>query len=114
MAHTSRDKKKLLNRINRIRGQLNGIYKAVDEERDCGDVMLALASCRGAMNSLMAEVLEGHVRFHLLAADAKPGAINPLTLKYLNRLSDYLFILARTLNRVAGRGDVLWEKGRNR
>ena len=44
MAHTSRDKKKLLNRISRIRGQLNGIYKAVDEEQDCGDVMLALAS----------------------------------------------------------------------
>ena len=74
MAHTARDKKKLLNRINRIRGQLNGIFKAVDEERDCGEVMLALASCRGAMNSLMAEFLEGHVRFHLLAADAKPGS----------------------------------------
>lgn len=74
MAHTSRDKKKLLDRISRIRGQLNGIYKAVDEERDCGDVMLALASCRGAMNSLMAEVLEGHVRFHLLDPAAKPGS----------------------------------------
>lgn len=60
--------------LNRIRGQLNGIYTAVDEERDCGEVMMAIASCRGAMNSLMAEVMEGHVRFHLLAPDAKPGS----------------------------------------
>jgi DNA-binding FrmR family transcriptional regulator len=62
MGHTSRDKKKLLNRINRIRGQLNGIARALEEDRDCGEVLLTLASCRGAMNSLMAEILEGHIR----------------------------------------------------
>jgi cob(I)alamin adenosyltransferase len=33
--------------------------------------------------------------------------------KYLNRLSDLLFVLGRWLNRAAGRGDVLWQKGRN-
>ena len=71
MAHTSRDKKKLLDRIKRIRGQLNGIEKAVEEERDCGDVLLTLAACRGALNSLMAEILEGHVRHHVLQ---QPGA----------------------------------------
>lgn len=32
--------------------------------------------------------------------------------RYLNRLSDLLFVLARTLNRGAGRADVLWQKGR--
>ena len=74
MAHTSRDKKKLLNRINRIRGQINGIAKALEEERDCGHVLLTLASCRGAMNSLMAEILEGHIRFHLLPANARKGS----------------------------------------
>jgi DNA-binding FrmR family transcriptional regulator len=74
MAHTSRDKKKLLNRINRIRGQINGIAKALEEERDCGEVLLTLASCRGAMNSLMAEIIEGHIRFHLLPVNAKPGS----------------------------------------
>ena len=34
--------------------------------------------------------------------------------RYLNRLSDLLFVLARVLNRAGGRGDVLWEQGRNR
>lgn len=32
---------------------------------------------------------------------------------YLNRLSDLLFVLARSLNREAGRGDVLWNRERN-
>ncbi len=44
----------------------------------------------------------------------KSQALSPLALKYVNRLSDLLFILARTLNRHAGRGDVMWrhDKGR--
>jgi len=42
------------------------IWKALNEERDCGEVLLTLAACRGAMNALMAEILEGHVRLHLL------------------------------------------------
>ena len=57
MAHTTRNKKKLLDRVSRIRGQLNGIESAIQEDRDCGNVLLTLASCRGAMNSLMAEIL---------------------------------------------------------
>jgi DNA-binding FrmR family transcriptional regulator len=72
MPHTARDKKKLLHRIRRIRGQLNGLEKAVEEERGCGDVLLTLAACRGAMNSLMAEILEGHVREHVLQQTSQP------------------------------------------
>jgi DNA-binding FrmR family transcriptional regulator len=66
MAHIIQNKKKLLARISRIRGQINGIEKALNEERDCGEILLTLAACRGAMNALMAEILEGHVRLHLL------------------------------------------------
>ncbi|NBV87429.1 MAG: metal/formaldehyde-sensitive transcriptional repressor [Verrucomicrobia bacterium] len=66
MAHTAQDKKKLLNRIKRIRGQLNGVETAIEEEKSCGEVLLTLAACRGALNSLMAEVMEGHVRHHVL------------------------------------------------
>jgi FrmR/RcnR family transcriptional regulator, repressor of frmRAB operon len=69
-----RKKKKLLDRVSRIRGQLNGVESAIKEDRDCGNVLLTLASCRGAINWLMAEILEGHVRFHLLSTDAKPDS----------------------------------------
>src|SRR3982074_1226618 len=70
MAHVIQNKKKLLSRISRIRGQINGIEKALNEERDCGEVLLTLAACRGAMNALMAEILEGHVRLHLLQSNS--------------------------------------------
>ena len=74
MAHIIQNKNKLLARISRIRGQINGIEKALNEERDCGEVLLTLAACRGAMNALMAEILEGHVRLHLMQTDSKNDA----------------------------------------
>ena len=40
------------------------------------------------------------------------GGVNPLTAKYLNRLSDLLFVIARTANK--DEGDVLWIPGANR
>jgi DNA-binding FrmR family transcriptional regulator len=72
MAHTIRDKKKLLNRVRRIRGQVEAVEKALDQERDCSELLQTIAACRGAINSLMAEVIEGHIRFHVVDPDAKP------------------------------------------
>jgi len=69
MAHTTRDKVKLLNRVRRIRGQVEAIERALAEERDCAEVMHLLAACRGAVGSLTAEVLEGHVRDHIVDPD---------------------------------------------
>jgi cob(I)alamin adenosyltransferase len=40
------------------------------------------------------------------------GGVNPLTAKYLNRLSDLLFVLARVANKEIG--DQLWVPGANR
>jgi cob(I)alamin adenosyltransferase len=40
--------------------------------------------------------------------------VSPFLLQYLNRLSDLLFVLSRTLNRHAGLGDILWQQGKNR
>ena len=72
MAHTIRDKKKLLNRVRRIRGQVEAIEKALDQERDCSELLQTIAACRGAINGLMAEVIEGHIRFHVIDPDEKP------------------------------------------
>jgi DNA-binding FrmR family transcriptional regulator len=74
MAHTTRDKKKLLNRIRRIRGQLSAVEKAVEEEQDCSVILLTLSACRGAISSLTAEVIEGHIRFHVVDPDKKPSS----------------------------------------
>lgn len=75
MAHTVRDKKKLLNRVRRIRGQIDAIERLLDEgAEDCTSVLQTIASCRGAINGLMAEVIEGHIRHHVIDPDHKPTA----------------------------------------
>jgi DNA-binding FrmR family transcriptional regulator len=65
MAHTTRDKAELLVRVRRIRGQVAALEKALTEEADCSKVLQLIAGSRGAMDGLMAEVLEGHVRLHV-------------------------------------------------
>jgi DNA-binding FrmR family transcriptional regulator len=67
MAHTAKEKDKLLTRVRRIRGQVDAIERALESEHDCGAVLQLMAACRGALNGLMAEVMEGHVRFHVLS-----------------------------------------------
>ncbi|MFB3787334.1 MAG: metal/formaldehyde-sensitive transcriptional repressor [bacterium] len=68
MAHTIAGKKKLLIRTRRIRGQVEALLKALEQETACSAVLQQIAAIRGAVNGLMAEVLEGHVREHLGAA----------------------------------------------
>ena len=72
MAHTIRDKKKLVNRVRRIRGQLEAIEKGLEQEKECDELLQTIAACRGALNGLMAEVIEGHVRYHVVDPDDKP------------------------------------------
>jgi DNA-binding FrmR family transcriptional regulator len=67
MAHTIRDKTKMLQRVRRIRGQVEALERAVEEGQECGDVLRLIAAGRGAMDSLMAEVMEGHIRDHTLS-----------------------------------------------
>ena len=65
MAHTIREKSKLLARVRRIRGQVEAIERALESEVGCADVLQVIASVRGAINGLMAEVIEDHVRCHV-------------------------------------------------
>jgi DNA-binding FrmR family transcriptional regulator len=74
MAHTTRDREKLLLRVRRIRGQVEAIDRTLSGEHECADVLQLVAACRGALNGLMAELIEGHVRFHVLAPDGKKSA----------------------------------------
>ena len=61
-----REKKRLLNRVRRIMGQVAAIEKSLDQESACSDALHNISACRGAMDALMAEVIEGHIRFHLM------------------------------------------------
>jgi DNA-binding FrmR family transcriptional regulator len=72
MSHTIKDKEKLVLRAKRIRGQVEALVRVLDEERDCSEVLQVMSAARGAMNSLMAELLEGHIRSHVLNGKHKP------------------------------------------
>jgi DNA-binding FrmR family transcriptional regulator len=74
MAHTTKGKKKLLSLVRRIRGQVEAIERAIDAEQQCFSVLQLMAACRGALNGLMAEVMEGHVRFHVLSPNARKNS----------------------------------------
>jgi DNA-binding FrmR family transcriptional regulator len=67
MSHLEKEKQKLVARIRRIRGQVDSIERTLTTGDDCADVLMLLAAVRGGINSLMAEVLEDHIRHHLLS-----------------------------------------------
>jgi DNA-binding FrmR family transcriptional regulator len=69
MSHLDRDKQKLVARIKRIRGQVDSIERSLTADDDCAEILMLLANVRGGINSLMAEVLEDHIRLHLLSSD---------------------------------------------
>lgn len=73
MAHTIKGKKPLLARVRRIKGQAEALERALEQETDCAAVLQQIAAIRGAVNGLMAEVLEGHIREHLGATDITPA-----------------------------------------
>jgi len=64
--HLLRDKRGLVNRTRRLRGQVDAIERALDGEASCSDLLQRITAARGAINGLMAEVLEEHVREYLI------------------------------------------------
>ncbi len=62
MPHSPADKKKALTRVRRMRGQLDALERALEEGADCAPVLQQLAAVRGAVNGLMSEILESHLR----------------------------------------------------
>ncbi len=66
MSHTSRDKTKLLGRVRRIRGQVEAVERGLENEVPCADILQLVASVRGATNGLMSELIEDHIRQHVI------------------------------------------------
>jgi DNA-binding FrmR family transcriptional regulator len=75
MSHVSKEKIKLLNRLKRLRGQVEAIERAVDADKECANVLQQATACRGALDGFIAEVIEDHIREHMVdpaaASDAR-------------------------------------------
>src|SRR5271166_932577 len=65
MSHQEREKIKLLQRLRKLRGQLDAVERSLAADEECGGQLMLLAAVRGGVNALMGEVLETHIRFHL-------------------------------------------------
>jgi DNA-binding FrmR family transcriptional regulator len=74
--HATKNKQKLLARVRRLRGQIEAVERALEAEAACDQVMHLIAGARGAMAGLMAEVVEDHVRTHLVDAERHPDALD--------------------------------------
>jgi FrmR/RcnR family transcriptional regulator, repressor of frmRAB operon len=72
VAHTIRQKTKLLNRVRRIRGQVTSIEAALESQKGCAEVLHLVAAVRGAINALMSQVMEDHIRFHIVDPAREP------------------------------------------
>jgi DNA-binding FrmR family transcriptional regulator len=72
MTHTIREKTKLLNRVRRLRGQVEAVERALETEAGCERVLQLIVAGRGAMNGLLAEVMEDHIRNHILDPAREP------------------------------------------
>jgi FrmR/RcnR family transcriptional regulator, repressor of frmRAB operon len=75
MPHSPEEKKRVLTRVRKVRGQLDALERALEEGADCGPVLQQLAAIRGAINGVMAGVLESHLREEFTqATGSAPGA----------------------------------------
>lgn len=68
MPHSPKEKKAVLTRVRKLKGQLLALETALENEADCSAVLQQIAAIRGAVNGLMAGVLESHLREGLQAS----------------------------------------------
>ncbi|ADO41685.1 metal/formaldehyde-sensitive transcriptional repressor [Ketogulonicigenium vulgare] len=69
MSHLSQNKAKLLARVRRLKGQMEAIERKLEDDAHCGEVLNLVASVRGAISGLTAELIEDHLREHVSNPD---------------------------------------------
>jgi DNA-binding FrmR family transcriptional regulator len=65
MSHLTKEKLELVSRTKKVIGQMESVLRGLEEDAHCADVLQRLAAARGAINSLMGELMENHIRNHM-------------------------------------------------
>jgi DNA-binding FrmR family transcriptional regulator len=86
----SKEKQKLLSRIKRLSGQVTAVERSVTEGDECADILMLLAAIRGGVNSLMAEILEDHIRLHIMHPHRRTESPDELTDDLIRLVRAYL------------------------
>jgi len=90
MSYIDKEKQKLVARIKRIRGQVDAIERSLTNGDDCADLLMLLANVRGGINSLMAEVVEDHIRLHMMAPEKGSAPSQELAEDLIDLVRAYL------------------------
>ena len=85
-----KEKQKLFSRIRRLGGQITAVERAVADGDECADILMQLAAIRGGVNSLMAEILEDHVRLHITHPNRGVESTEELTEDLISLVRAYL------------------------
>jgi FrmR/RcnR family transcriptional regulator, repressor of frmRAB operon len=90
MPHSPQEKKLVLARVRRLRGQIDALERALEAGADCAPVLQQIAAVRGAVNGLMAGVLESHLREEFSSATGAAGQATPSIDNVIGLVRTYL------------------------
>ena len=86
----AKEKQRLISRVKRLAGQITAVERSVTEGDECADILMLLATIRGGVNSLMAEILEDHIRLHITHPDRAAESPEELTEDLIGLVRAYL------------------------
>jgi DNA-binding FrmR family transcriptional regulator len=90
MSHTQKEKQKLLNRMRRIRGQVDAIQRVLEEDGTCLAILQQATACRGALDGFIAEVVEDHIREHVIDPDRRGSPQSEAAEELIEIMHSYL------------------------
>ncbi|MCB0362028.1 MAG: metal/formaldehyde-sensitive transcriptional repressor [Bdellovibrionales bacterium] len=89
MAHIVSNRDKIIKRLRRIKGQVEGVERLIEGEQDCFKVLQSLAACRGALNGLFAELTQEHLMNHVVSNSVKPTKQDKAALELAEIIKTY-------------------------
>jgi DNA-binding FrmR family transcriptional regulator len=90
MAHLTEDNGKLIKRVRRLKGQIEGIERMLSRGSDCYAILQNVAACRGALNSLTRELILEHIEHHISGHDEATPAIREASGEVRDIITSYL------------------------
>jgi len=87
---TSREKQRLLFRVKRICGQFAAVGQALESGDECADILMLLSAIRGGVKGLMAEILEDHLRLHIMTPEKSNDSPEEIAEDLIGLIRSYL------------------------
>lgn len=90
MGHLHADNKKLVARVRRLKGQLEGVERMLNANEECYTVLQNVAACRGALNALMRELIHEHIEHHLIGDAEATDSVRTASKEVQTIINSYL------------------------